>query len=139
MACLHLVSCLLMLTVTVVAQSNSMGLMHSEASKSWAFVASCGAYDPAARVMVCSTTRSARLGIVWISTFLLPDPICARGHTHAITSSIFSPNGLLPVRMGTGSLHDSPVMKYTSEMSSYNTWSRSLNTCSCSSQMLTRY
>ena len=98
-----------MLIVTAVAQSNSVGLIHSEASMSWAFVASCGAYDPAARVMVCSTTLSARSLTVWMSTFPLMDPVRAPRHTLAITYSIFSPDGLLPVKMGTGPLRDSPL------------------------------
>ena len=85
--------------------------MHSDAKRSCVLVASCNAYDLAAHIMVWSTTLSARSGTMWISTFPLPDPVRAPGHTLSITIAIFSPDGLVLVKIGIGPLRDSQVMK----------------------------
>ena len=88
-----------------------VGDKQSIARSNCVFVASCSACDPAARVMVCSTTLSVKSRIVWISTFLLPNPYRAPGHTLSITMVMFSMQGRVPVRIGATPLRDNPIMK----------------------------
>ena len=104
LAFLHFFNYRLMCIVIAVAQSNSVEFMHSDAKRSCVLVVSCGACNPIAHVMVWSTTLSARLRTVWMSTFPLPDPVRAPGHTLSITIEFFSPDGLVPVKIGTGPL-----------------------------------
>lgn len=108
---LHFVNFRLIFMVIVLAQSNSFKFIHSNAKRSCVLVASCSFCDPTARVMVWSTTLSARSRTVWMSTFLLPDHVCAPGHTLSITIDIFSPEGLVPIKIATGPLRDNPIMK----------------------------
>jgi len=61
----------MMFIVIASSKLNMLGFMHSEARSNFFFVASCGVGDPAAHMIVCSTTLSARSGIVWISTLPL--------------------------------------------------------------------
>ena len=88
-----------------------VGDKQSIARRNYVFFASCGASDPTTRVMVCSTTFSAKSGIVWISNFPLPDPFRAPGHTLSITMDMLSMQGRVPVRIGVAPLCDNPVIK----------------------------
>ena len=93
------------------------GAKQSTTRSNCVFVASCGACDPAAHVMVCNATRSVKSRIVYISNFPLHEPFRAPRHTLSITMVMFSMQGWVPVRSGVVPLCDNPVMKYTSETS----------------------
>lgn len=88
-----------------------VGVKQSTKISKYVLVSSCGARDPMARVMVFSTTFSAKYGIVWISTFPLPVPFRAPGHTLSITMDMLSMQGQVPVRISAAPLHNNPIIK----------------------------